>query len=95
MLNQMNPSALIVFGMIQFVLSAISIEAVTKEDKTFQNLMSALKLNQSYIIDSILTYNWTKNHECLNELNAIKNGVSNQEKWATKRQFDLQKSVNS
>lgn len=92
--GQRNLSALLVFLIGQIVLSAISVQAVTKEDKTFKNLMFASKFDRSNFIDSILTFNWTKNHECLNELNAIKTGVTNREKWAIKRQFDFHKSIN-
>lgn len=77
----------VVFVIGQIILSAISIQAWTKFDfnKTFNNLIPAANiLDSSNILDTILNYDWTKNHECLNELKAIKNGFNNREEWAMK-----------
>lgn len=46
----------------------------------FDHLKNVLNVNN----DSVFR-NWTGNHECFNELIAIKNGLINFEKWAIER----------
>lgn len=42
-------------------------------------------INVINVINDGVFRNWTGNHECLNELNSIKNGLISFEKWAIKR----------
>lgn len=39
------------------------------------------------IILEIMVHDWSENHECLNELNEIKNGIFNIDEWAVARKF--------
>lgn len=39
-------------------------------------------LNISNVINEVLMHNSTANYECLNELNAIANGLTNFDEWA-------------
>lgn len=37
------------------------------------------------VVDAIVSGNsWTENHECLIELNAIRNGIESNDEWVTK-----------
>lgn len=47
--------------------------------------------NTITIIES-LSQNWTENHECLIELNAIKNGIINSDEWAIKSTWNPNQS---
>lgn len=79
-----NFSVLFVLEVSQIVLSAFSVQAWTKFDsnKTFNNLNFAREFDYSNILGSMLTFDWTNNHECFYELNEIKNGIINREEWA-------------
>lgn len=54
-------------------------------DKRMNELFSMKNVDVSKPIDSILSYNWTENLECLIELNKIKEGLTNNQKWAMRR----------
>lgn len=39
-------------------------------------------------INEVLSKNWTENHECLIELNAINDGLEKNEEWAVRGKLD-------
>lgn len=47
-----------------------------------RELFSQNDLGMSNLISELMSYNWTENHECLNELIAIQNGFVNFDEWA-------------
>lgn len=55
-----------------FDIKQISYELFLKNDFNISNI----------IIETISKHDWAENHECLLELNAIKNGIDNFEEWA-------------
>lgn len=73
------PVIFILFGQIVFLPNHI--EAIKWDNGHTFNLPNA--------IDAISSHNnWTEeNHECLIELNAIKNGIESNEKWVTKCEY--------
>ena len=76
----MNKNRFLVFLFLigQIVQSVIG----TRNKQIRTDLFSMRNFDISNAIDEILSRNWTQNHECLIELNAIKNGIKNHEEWA-------------
>ena len=56
-----------------------------------RNLFFMRNFNVSNAINEILSSNWTENHKCLVELNAIKSGVNNYDEWAIKCRWNFYK----
>lgn len=52
------------------------------------SLFSIRNLDISKTISETLFSNWTDNHDCSIELNAIKSGLINSEEWAYKGEFE-------
>lgn len=61
-----------------FDFNQIKSEILTKNDLSISNL-----INES------MSYNWTKNHDCLKELIEIKSGLMNVEDWAVKSEANF------
>lgn len=81
--DQKNFSMLCFLLIGQIVLSSICVQATQSDYTKLQKKLFYLRnFNTSNIIDRVLSHNWTKNHECLTELNAIKTGLQNHEEWA-------------
>lgn len=93
MANNRNDLSVLLFLISQIVLSTINgIHAIkTDIDPNVINLFSMTRnVNVSNAISTILSHNWTKNHECIIELNAIKKGLVNQEVWAMKCKLKME-----
>lgn len=83
--QEMTKNQTKLFALIFVILSAISIQAIESNNKqTIEDLIFMRNFNKSNAIDAILSHNWTKNHECLMELNALKKGLIDHEGWAIK-----------
>lgn len=67
-----------------FLISQIVLTACDGIDAGKYFFSLSKNFNTSNAISSILSYNWTQNHECLIELNAIQSGLMNQDEWAMK-----------
>lgn len=77
--------SLFLFLIAQFVLSSISVLAIESDgDQSKKGIFYLRNFDTSTTIDGILSYEWTKNRECLIELNEIKKGLENHEEWALK-----------
>lgn len=74
---------LLLFG--QMILSMKAEES--ENGQLSKDFLSLRNFHRSKAIDEVLFYNWTENHECLIELNAIKNGLDNYEEWAARSKF--------
>lgn len=61
--------------------------AVKPEIKSFFTMTR--NINMSSAIDRIFSYNWTENNDCFIELNAIKQGLLEQEEWAMKCELKM------
>lgn len=81
--NQINFSTVSLVLIGQIILSSTSVQAIQWNHTKLENDLFYLRnFNTSNIIDRVLSHNWTKNHECSTELNAIKKGLQNHEEWA-------------
>lgn len=81
--NQNILSMLTLFLIGQLILLTICVQAIEPDyTKLEKQLFYLRNFNTSSIIDKILFHNWTENHECLTELNAIRKGLQNHEEWA-------------
>lgn len=77
------------------VLSVCSVLCNDSKFKSNFNIVEHLKrnfyaksdLNITHVIGEFVSQNWTENHKCLNELNAIKNGIINFDEWAITRKL--------
>lgn len=68
----------------------IGIRAIESNHNQFEKELFYIRnFDVSRAINEILTYNWTKNQECLNEINAIKSGIENHEEWAIRGKLDF------
>lgn len=63
-----------------FGIQPTKFDIIIKQIRT--DLFYMRDFNTSNAINGILSHNWTENHECLMELNAIKIGLKNREEWA-------------
>lgn len=52
-----------------------------------ENFFGNSEFTLTNAILEIMVHDWNENHECLNELNAIKNGIFNIDEWAVARKF--------
>lgn len=79
-------------------LIVLGVSLVLCNDATFQsnfdiiehlknNFHATNDLNITNTIGEFMSQNRTENHECLIELNAIKNGIINFDEWAITRKF--------
>lgn len=68
----------------EIVSSAIGNQStVSSTVKSIQpDLFYMRNFDTSNAVDQILSQKWTENHECLTELNAIRNGIKNHAEWA-------------
>lgn len=55
----------------------------------FEQIKNDLFSNVPNLISENGSPNWTESHNCLSELNAIKNGLNNLEEWAVKSRSNL------
>lgn len=67
------------------------------DSENYQNvakidMFSIRNVNLSNIADEILSQDWADNPDCLNELNKIRNGLENSEKWAMKSRLKFRHS---
>lgn len=74
--NRRNFLVLILFLIGEIV---IGIQAI---DLPKTGIFSMRHFNVPNSVSRILSHNWTDNQDCLIELNAIKNGLENDEQWA-------------
>lgn len=81
-----NFSALILFLIGELVICT---QAIQLNGDVF----SMRHFNVPNSISRILSYNWTDNQDCLIELNAIKNGLENDEQWAIRRTSDFYRCI--
>lgn len=86
---------LVLFYLIsQIALWTIGIQATESDNDQIQkDLFNLRKFNVSSAINGILNHNWLENRECLIELNAIKNGLDNDEQWAMKGRLNQNSSL--
>lgn len=85
---------ILLFLVGEVVSSVIGVQATKVDnDKQIQtDLFYMRHFDTSSIVHRILSQEWTENHGCLLELDAIKNGLQNHEEWAIKGTLDFQKS---
>lgn len=83
MINIQKYYFLVVLQLFLFVFS-VHCNDVAKID-----LFSIRNVNLSNIVDEILIQDWTENSDCLIELNKIRYGLENGEKWAMKSKLQL------
>ena len=84
------------FLVLLFLISklTIGIQANELDNNPIKNNTFYLRnLNLSSSISGIFSYNWTENRECLIELNAIKNGIKNDELWAINGNISFSLSI--
>lgn len=76
--------SLFLFGQV----TVLSINIVGANDQISPDIFDLRNFDASNAIKRILSGNWTENHECLIELNAIKSGLNNHEEWAIRGELD-------
>lgn len=88
---------ILVFFCAQMVFTTIGDDGIDVNQSDYDRKVIELILlknaDLSNIVSDILSFNWTENQECLIELNAIKNGLTNHQKWAAKGQLNLHAQV--
>lgn len=73
----------------QIVLLSFGVRVIEADNAQIKrDLIYGLYANTSNILKEILSHDWRENHQCLNELNAIKNGLDNHELWAFRGEFE-------
>lgn len=59
--------------------------------RIFQQISANFFTNSDFTMTNaileIMVHDWNENHECLNELNTIKNGILNIDEWAVAREL--------
>lgn len=82
--NRRNFSSLHLILIGEIVLSVIGIQAINLDNDRAKNYILSMKhLNIPKSISKVLSHsNWTDNQNCLTELNAIQNGLENDQQWA-------------
>lgn len=70
------------FSILFLVIGQIS-EVLAKKD-----ILYVRNFNTWDAISGVLSQNWTKNQECLSELNAVKSGLEKDEEWALRGKLD-------
>lgn len=80
---------------LQLLLFVFSVHC--NDSENYQNvakidMFSIRNVNLSNIADEILSQDWAENPDCLNELNKIRNGLKNSEKWAMKSRLKFRHS---
>lgn len=85
---------ILLFSIGQIISSVIGIQTkdVDNDIQIQADLFYLRNVDTSNIVDRILSRNWTENHDCLLELNAIKNGLKNHEEWAIEGILEIPKS---
>lgn len=74
----------IILQLILFVVSVHCNDSKNDQNVAKIDVFSIRNVNLSNIAIEILIQDWTKNPDCLIELNKIRNGLENSEKWAMK-----------
>lgn len=62
---------------------------ISTEKPIRPDLFYMRNFDTSKAIDQILSQKWIENHECLSELNAIRNGIENHDEWAIRGTFNF------
>lgn len=85
------------FKSIFFLVVVISVRCNDNEFQSnfhiFEQIRTNFFVNSDFTMTNtileIMVHNWSENYQCLNELNAIKNGIFNTDEWAVARKFFL------
>lgn len=81
MLNNCRNSSLFYLILISEIV--ISVLGVQSSDFAENRFFSVKHVNIPDLIRKVLSHNnWTDNQSCLTELNAIQNGLANDQQWA-------------
>lgn len=72
------------FSKLLLLISQILVESANFVESNSLDAFYLRNFNAINTINEILSRNWTENSECLNELNAVKNGIDKHEEWAIK-----------
>lgn len=80
----------LLFLIDQVIASSInSVQAIQSgNDQNRRDIFYLKDFNTWNAISGTLSKNWTENHECFIELNAIKNGLKKHEEWAIRGKLE-------
>lgn len=92
--NRRNFSVSFLFLIVEIVVSVIGTQDIEFDnDLAKKDIFSLKHLNIPKSFSKVLSHsNWTNNQKCFTELNAIKTGLENNERWAI--QGELMKIFN-